>query len=322
MPTDYSPLLRTLRRDEIYFLTVGPVAVLAHAGELLPPDQLPELPEQTALEIIPDPERQNLSRLAVTLTTKISARLRVATADMALPGLPIYLDPELFNRLPVLPLTTDLGPLDVLTYPPGSTLGDAAGTHSGVELFIDGVLVPVAPIPALLGLAADGLSADDHLMAQLQVISNTPSAAWPAVDDAGSDGVKTRERDDHSSSGTRHLEHAIEAVLASEPNPMTVRQMFLAVGGPTQASYNDVRRAAEQLTAQSRLYRVKSGTAYRYQLTEDHDAATVRDVATLLATTEDPFGIATQALALLVRRTLHHPSNPMGSGRTDIKRTE
>ena len=100
---------------------------------------------------------------------------------------------------------------------------------------------------------------------------------------------------------------------------MTVRQMFLAVGGPTQASYNDFRRAAEQLTAQSRLYRVKSGTAYRYQLTEDHDAATVRDVATLLATTEDPFSIAAQALALVGRRALHrHPPNPTGSGRTDI----
>lgn len=323
MPTDYSPLLRTLCRAEVYFLMIGPAAVLAHAGELLPADQLPALPEQTALEIVPDPERQNLTRLAATLTTKISARLRVATANNALRGLPIHLDADLFNRLPVLPLTTDLGPLDVVSHPPGTNLGDAAVTHNGVELFIHGVLVPVAPIPALLGLAADGASWHDHLMAQLHTIGSRPSPALHVVEDAATDGLDASGCDDHSPSATHHLEHAIEAVLASEPDPMTVRQMFLAVGGPTQASYNDVRRTAEHLTAQSRLYRVKSGTAYRYQHNEDHDAATVRDVAALLGTTEDPSSIAAQALDLLGRRTLHpHPPNPTGSGRTDINGTD
>ena len=95
MPTDYSPLLRTLCRAEVYFLMIGPAAVLAHAGELLPADQLPALPEQTALEIVPDPERQNLTRLAATLTTKISARLRVATTNNAQRGLPNHLDADL-----------------------------------------------------------------------------------------------------------------------------------------------------------------------------------------------------------------------------------
>ena len=71
----------------------------------------------------------------------MSARLRVATANNALRGLPIHLDADLFNRLPVFP-STRVGPPDVVSHSPGTNLGDAAVTHNGVELFIHGIPYP------------------------------------------------------------------------------------------------------------------------------------------------------------------------------------
>ena len=220
MPTDSGPLLRTLCRAEVYSLMIGPAAVLAHAGELLPArpaaraaraDCAGDRPRPGTAE--PDPPRrhahhQDLRQAPASprRTMPCEACPFTSTAEPYSTGSPSS--------------STKIWDRSTSSHTrPRTHLGDLAVTHNGGAELIHGVLVPVAPIPALLGLAADGTSAHDHLMAQLHTIGSRPSPALHVVEDAATDGLDASGCDDHSPSATHHLEHAIEAVLPASPIP-------------------------------------------------------------------------------------------------------
>ena len=70
---------------------------------------------------------------------------------LPLDGLPIVLDAATFEHLPALLLSTTIGELIVLLYPPGASSTFAAVDASATQITIDAVPVAVASVGDLLG---------------------------------------------------------------------------------------------------------------------------------------------------------------------------
>lgn len=96
-PLRLDEILRTLTEFGVEFVVVGGVAVQAHGY----------LRATADLDVVPNPTLLNLSRLGEALSD-LDARPRRAT-------LPVDVtDPQLLKRVPLAPLTTRYGRLDLL----------------------------------------------------------------------------------------------------------------------------------------------------------------------------------------------------------------
>jgi hypothetical protein len=103
MLPDLAGLVRALNQGEVRFVVIGAVAVGAHGHIRATQD----------LDIVPDPDRENLDRLGNTLVL-LGAHLATDASH--------FVDPELRRALYQgrnLTLTTELGDLDVVQRLPG-----------------------------------------------------------------------------------------------------------------------------------------------------------------------------------------------------------
>lgn len=128
-------LLAALVAKGVEFVVVGGVAVQAHGYLRATGD----------LDIVPRPTLLNLSRLAEVLSELEATPVRAAArVDLT--------DPHLLGRLPMLPLLTRFGRLDLLNleHVAGAPASFDALSERALTIDLDGVLVPVAGLDDLV----------------------------------------------------------------------------------------------------------------------------------------------------------------------------
>lgn len=128
-------ILATLVEFGVEFVVIGGVAVQAHGY----------LRGTGDLDIVPNPTLVNLSRLGEALG-ELGARPWRAT-------LPVKVtDPQLLKRLPLAPLVTPYGRLDLLhiAHPPGAPKSFADLRRRALVVDLDGLLVAVAGLDDLV----------------------------------------------------------------------------------------------------------------------------------------------------------------------------
>jgi predicted transcriptional regulator len=265
---DFGPLLATLVQADVDFIIVGPAAVRARGMDISGADS-------SVLDVTPNPTPHNLDILASALSSGADPRLRTGDTPA---GLPAHLSAETFRALPVLPLTTALGELNVLLRPVGApaTYDELLDDVSSVELDAVGILVPT--IEALLrGLAGGAKSPDHQILAQLRRAHE--SAALLAAAQVDPEPVLRQEGD---------LEQVILATLKAADSPMSVRELLFVTRTRTKVPYKQVKSAAEALTVRGELLRDKDGAAYRYRHNTDTDDQVAHRILALLADRPDP----------------------------------
>lgn len=265
---DFGPLLATLGYADVDFIIVGPAAVRARGMDISGTDS-------SVLDVTPNPTPHNLDILAAALSSGADPRLRTGDTPG---GLPAHLSAETFRALPVLPLTTALGELNVLLRPVGApaTYGELLDDVSSVELDGVGILAPT--IEALLrGLAGGARSPDLQIVAQLRRAHE--SAALLTAARADPELVMRHEGD---------LERVILATLKTADSPMSVRELLFVTRTWKKVPYKHVKSAAEALTMRGELLRDKDGAAYRYRHNTDSDDQIAHYILGLLADRPDP----------------------------------
>lgn len=281
-----SPLLGGLRRAGVRFLVVGPMAARAHGVAL------PASPADVTLllEIVPDPQAENLERLAA-LATQWQAALLLRPGD----SLPVRFTGSLFQQLPTMPLTTNVGDLRVLTELPPGPLSLQDAFRDAEEKILDGEAVMVASVADLLsGLVG------------------RPGMQEPAIID-GLQGLQDRRQllesigapEIQASSGNAagmdlaFTQRAVIWALRRGQQPLTVKELQRSVSQHLDTTYHQIRDAAESLTRSGALERGRSGTANTYRINPGFEDEAVRRVAAVLATTDQPESTAQRAIALL-----------------------
>lgn len=202
----------------------------------------------------------------------------------------ISLGPDIFRSIPALPLTTNLGDLNVLLRPTG-----APGTYD--ELLDDASTVELDTVPTLIptteallrGLAGGAREPHPEVIARLRQLT-APSQAHlvAAYQPPATDAEKRGD-----------LEQAILATLARLGYPATVRDLLFAIKTSRRPSYKQAKTAAESLTSRGWLLRDKDGTAHRYQLNTDADDKIAHEIAALLTRSLDVDGTIARALKLV-----------------------
>jgi hypothetical protein len=267
---DFGPLLATLGQADLDFIVVGPAAARARGMDIASTGA-----NASVLDVTPNPTPHNLDILAATLSSAADPRLRAAATSG---GLPAHLKAETFQALPVLPLTTALGELNVLLRPVGApaTYGELLDDVSSVDLDGVGILAPT--IEALLrGLAGGATSPDPTVLAQLRRAHE--SAAVHTAAQADPERVVHQEND---------LEQVILATLTTADSPMSVRELLFVTRTWKKVPYKQVKSAAEALTMRGELLRDKDGAAHRYRHNTDTDDHVAHYILALLADRPDP----------------------------------
>ena len=127
-------ILLTLVEHRVDFVVIGGVAVQAHGHGRSTRD----------LDVIPRPDLANLSRLGEALAN-LGARLLRGAAAVAVT------DPQLLARVPLAPVLTDFGRLDLLNIEHTSGAPSYHDLHRrSVPVEIDGSVVRVAGLDDLL----------------------------------------------------------------------------------------------------------------------------------------------------------------------------
>lgn len=273
--SDTGPLLASLRQGQVRFAVVGPAPARGRRGD---PAGAAEA-ANPVLSIIPEPSASNLQLLAAVLSEGLDARLRTAAAPGG--GLPLRVSAALFTAIPVLPLTTSLGPLNVLSHPP-ATDRDLLADTTGVAEVTTGALPFHVPLTGIASVAADNLPASP-------LVAGSPAMA------AG-----LRHDFDHNALREGDLEELILSTLAEDDTPRSIREILLLVPPEKKVPYKRIKTAAETLVSQGHLLRAKSGTAHRYRLHThtDSDEEVARRIHALLADRTDPQAILHAALAM------------------------
>lgn len=285
MATKLASLLTLLDREGIRFVIIGPVAAQAHGV------RLPAGKKDTPVDLVPDDRRANLDKLAHVLGSDLAARLRLTPEGATLP---LVLNAGTFTRVPTLPLSTALGPVNVLLSPTParSSYASVAVDASAVE--VEGVSVQVATTEALLdGLAGGAGPADDAVLGELRRVRAAERIESLGLQDAKPAELLPAEE--------RHaLELALRGLLAHRGTAATVRDIVTALGGRQQAPpYPVVRSVADDLVERGILLRDRVGTANTYRLNDDYESRVTREIADLLGATRDPAAAAQRALELL-----------------------
>jgi len=137
MPAAFDPacLLRVLDEHRVQYVLIGGLAGALHGSPAMTNDA----------DIVPDPEDENLERLATALRA-LDARLRVeADPD----GVPFDPHPALLRTMRALNTTTRCGDLD-LTFSPAA-LDDYRALEAGSVTFeVAGVFVQVASVADII----------------------------------------------------------------------------------------------------------------------------------------------------------------------------
>jgi len=273
--SDSGPLLASLHQGHVRFVVV-PAAARARSGD---PASAAEA-ANPILGITPEPSASNLQLLAAALSAGLDARLRTADAPR---GLPLRVSAGLFRAIPILPLTTSLGPLNVLSQPPATyhdLLADTTPTGTA----------EVATSEPPLGAPPTGITS---------VISdNLPPL--PLAPESAAMAATLRNGLDHNALREGDLEELILSALAEDDTPMSIREILLLAPSEKKAPYKRVKTAAETLARRGHLLRDKSGTAHRYRLHTDTDSddEVARRIHALLADRADPQAILQAALAM------------------------
>lgn len=119
-------VIRLLGRHEVRYVLIGGLAAITHGSSLVTVD----------VDICYARDRPNLARLADALR-EVHAELRGTD-----PGLPFRLDAKTLERGDTFTMATDLGAIDVLGTPSGTSgYEDLARTADALELFGHDVLV-------------------------------------------------------------------------------------------------------------------------------------------------------------------------------------
>lgn len=136
MARRFDPLeiLRRLNANHVRYVLVGGFAAKAHGSPTLTVD----------IDICYARDVENLERLAAVLGG-LGATLRGSPAD-----LPIHLDAQTLRRGDAFTLRTDLGDLDLLGSPAGTTGYDDLAANAGPTEVAEGLLVPVASLGDLI----------------------------------------------------------------------------------------------------------------------------------------------------------------------------
>lgn len=276
--SDSGPLLASLHQGHVRFVVVVPAAARARSGD---PASAAEA-ANPILGITPEPSASNLQLLAAALSAGLDARLRTADAPR---GLPLRVSAGLFRAIPILPLTTSLGPLNVLSQPPATyhdLLADTTPTGPA----------EVATSEPPLGAPPTGITS---------VISDNLPPLPPAPESAAM-AATLRNGLDHNALREGDLEELILSALAEDDTPMSIREILLLAPSEKKAPYKRVKTAAETLARRGHLLRDKSGTAHRYRLhthtDTDTDDEVARRIHALLADRADPQAILQAALAM------------------------
>lgn len=262
---------------------IGPAAAQARGVDLS------GLPVPTAVAIFPAEDPANLALLADTLTTATHPRLRVGGQPA---GLPLTLTAAVLTAIPLLPLTTPLGDLDVVLAPPGAGLTYREAAHDARYTTIDGVSVLT---PSLPGLAA-GLAADLHVPSQ-DLLDRISHAA-----DAMAIVTMLPTQDPHHVLTDREVQRVVLDAVRHLDRPASIRELTHALASRRRLTYKDVQAAAVALCNRGKLLRDKCGTAYYYRINTDHDDQVARETAELLATVANPAEIIAKVHALLDQR--------------------
>ena len=130
-----SAILRALAERNVEFIVVGGIAVQAHGYIRATAD----------LDLVPRPTLVNLSRLGETLV-ELEAAPRRATATINVT------DPQLLKRVPMVPLITRYGRLDLLNI---EHLAGAPGTYDDLDaralaIVLDEIEIRVAGLDDLV----------------------------------------------------------------------------------------------------------------------------------------------------------------------------
>jgi hypothetical protein len=126
-------VIRLLGRQRVRYVLIGGLAAITHGAPLITQD----------VDLCYARDDMNLRRLAGALV-EVHAELRVAD-----PGLPVRLDAKMLTAGDAFTFTTDVGWLDLLGTPPGSSgYEDLARTAEPFDLF--GYRVLVASVEDLI----------------------------------------------------------------------------------------------------------------------------------------------------------------------------
>lgn len=149
---DLRELLATLQRHEVEYTVIGGVAVQVHGHRRTTKD----------LDLIPDPDRANLERLAAAL-------VELGAHPRDLPGGPPTA--EHLQAAPVVPpLTTDHGELHVLREVPGAPAYADLRARALVIDF-DGIAIAIAGLDDLIAMKrASGRPSDARDIAALTAL--------------------------------------------------------------------------------------------------------------------------------------------------------
>ena len=128
--------LRVLDEHGVRYVVIGGVAGAIHGSPSITQD----------LDICYDRRPDNLERLAEALRT-INAELRGAPPDV-----PFILDARTLQRGDFFTFSTDVGPLDLLGTPPGSSGGYDALARNAETIKLDDLTVRVASLPDLMAM--------------------------------------------------------------------------------------------------------------------------------------------------------------------------
>jgi hypothetical protein len=273
-------LLTTLQQNDVEFVLIGPLAARLQGANAQARSELP-------VDLVPASREDNLLRLAHALATDLGARLRLS---LGTEPLPLIIDAGTFARLPVLPLVTRHGDLNIVLRPRGSLMSFQDVIDQSEVISFAGMDVPVATVSALLdGLAAGATRPDPVVVHELERLAEVRRIDLAASADTGRLSPERTER----------VEREIHAVLAKRAEGATIREIFMALGGRPDASYPELRKTAEALTERGRLIRERVGTGNSYRLNDDFESRTARAVADLLVRTSDPSATAARAIGLL-----------------------
>lgn len=280
-----APLLTLLHDTRVDFVLVGPLA--AHArGALLPVPV--EGTAEVTIEITPRPAPGNLARLSTAVNRAGDPRLRLVGSAAAPP---LDVDARLFRRLSVLPLSTNMADLTVVLAPAGGPADYTAllGEASPVE--IDGVSTLTPSIDALLrGLAGGWQKPDPALISELLRLRQARRLNTVAATTSDTTDLDAEEA----------LRRVVLDIIDQHDRPLSVRELLFAASAWSRpVAYQQIKVAAEALTASGHLVRDRSGTANRYRRNTDPDDRTAHEVAALLTRSRDPAAVTGRALKLL-----------------------
>lgn len=144
MVPDLAKLLETLHRGKISFVVIGGIAVSAHGAVRATED----------LDLVPDPDPENLDRLANTLAA-LDARLTLAPRQKIGPT-----ERSALQRGRNLTVTTSLGDLDIVQRLPGVPNYTALAQSADMTTLGD-VPLRVCSRAALLAMKRARASAQD-----------------------------------------------------------------------------------------------------------------------------------------------------------------